>query len=364
MPAPRVLVLFNEPVLPSGHRDAESEHEILFVTEVIGKILAAAGFEVARLGVSYSATALLSELEGRRPDAVFNLFEGLANEGHTEACIASLLEWQGIPFTGSPAEALHLARNKPLTKYLLQGAGLPTPEFQVVDQLPLQRRPRRWPVIVKPGLQDASVGIDQDSVVRRWDRLAERVEYVLFNYGPPVLVERYLPGREFNVSVIDTDAGLRVLPLAEILFDRQDPSTWPIVSYDAKWRPDSCDFKATPPHFPRDLDPRLAEELRELAVRAYRLVGCRDYARVDFRVSPSGKPYIIEVNPNPCISPTAGLARAVEASGETHAQFIVRLTHAALARGKDGKGCIHEVGTATDRIQAVTTSTNSQGSIA
>jgi len=342
MPAQRILVLFNEPVLPSGHQDAESEHEILFVTDVIAKILVEAGFDVGRLGISHSAGPLLHELENGRPDAVFNLFEGLPDQGHTEAAVASLLEWQGIPFTGSPAEALHLARNKPLAKYLLQGAGLPTPEFQVVEHLPLDSQPRRWPVIVKPGLQDASVGIDQGSVVECLEKLAERVEYLLRNYGPPVLVERYIPGREFNVSVIDSDAGPRALPLCEIQFDRGDPSTWPIVTYDAKWRPESFDFLATPPHFVKDLDPRLADDLRELATRAYRLIGCRDYARVDCRVTDAGKPYVIEVNPNPCLNPTAGLSSAVGASGASHAQFIVGLTRAALARGQAG-----------DRIAAV-----------
>jgi D-alanine-D-alanine ligase len=192
-------------------------------------------------------------------------------------------------------------------------------------------------VIVKPALQDASVGIDQNSVVRRFDRLTERVGYLLDRYGPPVLVERFIPGREFNVSVLETPAGLRVLPLCEIVFDRDDPSCWPIVTYDAKWHPESRDFKATPPHFPSDLDPRLVAELPELARRAFQLVGCRDYARVDFRVSPAGRPYIIEVNPNPCISPLAGLAAALEADGQTHGQFLIGVTRAALARGQRTK---------------------------
>jgi D-alanine-D-alanine ligase len=330
----RILVLFNEPVLPPGHQDAESEQEIVFVSKIVGEILMDAGFEVAHLGIAHDPALLLTELQARPVDAVFNLFEGLPLEGHTEACMASLLEWQEVVFTGSPAQALHLARNKVLTKYLLQGAGMPTPEFQVVDRLPLNSQPQRWPVIVKPVLQDASAGIEQDSVVTNPAELTNRVAYVLQHYGPPVLVEGYIPGREFNISVVDTEAGPRVLPLAEIRFDRQEPSLWPIVTYAAKWRPESHEFKTTPPCFPANLDAQLADRLRDLAVRAYRLLGCRDYARVDLRVSPAGQPYLLEVNPNPCISPDGGLAAAVAAAGQTHAEFIVQTARAALARSR------------------------------
>ena len=334
MSTQRILVLFNEPVLPPDHPDAESEHEVVFVSEVIHHILSDAGFDAARLGVGHDAAKLLGELRARRPDGVFNLYEGLASDGSTEACIASLLELEGIPFTGSPSAAMHLARNKILTKYLLQGAGLPTPEFQVLDRLPLEKPPTHWPVIVKPALQDASVGIDQESVVSRPDQLAERVGYLLQRYGPPVLVERYVPGREFNVSVIETAAGLRVLPLCEIKFAPADPSQWPIVTYAAKWHTGSREDLATPPYFPPDVDLALAGALEDLTRRAFRLVGCRDYARVDFRVGPTGQPSIIEVNPNPCINPQAGLAAALAASGQTHAQFVVALTRAALKRGE------------------------------
>jgi D-alanine-D-alanine ligase len=334
MPAQRIMVLFNEPTLSAGHPNAASEHEVVQVSQVIAKVLSEAGFEVSRLGVGTNPNTLLHGLKAQQPDAVFNLFEGWPDDGRSEAFAACLLEWQGVPFTGSPSQALCLARNKPLTKYLFQGARLPTPDFLVVERLPLEELPRRWPVIVKPGLQDASEGIDQGSVVQGSDQLVERVAYLLETYGPPVLVERFIPGREFNVSVIDSSTGLLVLPLCEIVFSAQGSAHRPIVSYDAKWRPDSSDFKATPPHFPKEMDPRLAKELADLARRAFRLVGCRDYARFDFRVSPKGKPYVIEVNPNPCISPDSGLTRAVEASGQTYAGFLVDVTRAALARGK------------------------------
>jgi D-alanine-D-alanine ligase len=125
---------------------------------------------------------------------------------------------------------------------------------------------------------------------------------------------------------------LRVLPVSEILFVETDPDFWPIVTYDAKWKPGTRDYEATPPAYPARVSPRLRDKLQSLAKQAFRLLGCRDYARVDFRVRGS-KPFILEVNPNPDFSPTAGLSGGLESAGIRHAQFTVDLVQRALARG-------------------------------
>src|SRR5262249_49017128 len=143
----RVLVLFNEPVLPTDHPDADSEHEIVYTVEEVEKSLRAAGLRVSRLGIGRDPALLLSGLRRERPDVVFNLFEGLADQGDTEAHVAGLLDWLGIPYTGSPYPTLCLARRKHLTKQLLQGAGLPTAGFFVVKDLPVPPCPMGWPVI-------------------------------------------------------------------------------------------------------------------------------------------------------------------------------------------------------------------------
>jgi D-alanine-D-alanine ligase len=331
MSAPRVVILFNEPVLPTNHRDAESEREVLDTVDVVSSTLTKAGFAVSRLSAHHNPAALLAGLQAERPDVVFNLFEGTGDDGNTEAYVAGLLEWLDLPFTGSPFQALALARNKHLTKPLLRGAALPTPEFFVVEELPVPNSRLAWPVIVKPATQDASIGLDQGSVVTDQRRLEERVSALLQTYGPPVLVEEFIPGRELNVALIEAPE-LRTLPVSEVLFMDHGPGYWPIVTYDAKWRPGSRDYEATPPRYPADVSPRLAERLSLLARRAFRLLGCRDYARVDFRVRPSGKPYILEVNPNPDFNPTAGLAGGLASAGITHAQFTVDLVRACLAR--------------------------------
>ena len=126
---PRILVLYNEPILPADHPDAESERDILLTVEVVAKTLAEAGMEVVRLGASHDPSVLVAGLQTNRPDVVFNLFEGTGDQADNEAYVAGILEWLGIPFTGCPHQTLSLARNKQLTKHLFQGAGLPTAPF-------------------------------------------------------------------------------------------------------------------------------------------------------------------------------------------------------------------------------------------
>jgi D-alanine-D-alanine ligase len=331
MPSPRILILYNEPVLSTQHPDAESEHEVIETAVFVEAALRAAGFLVARLGLNHDPERLFAALRADKPDAVFNLFEGTADDGRTEAYVAGLLEWLDMPFTGCPAQTLTLAKCKHLTKALLHGSGLPTPAFVVVEMLPVPPCTLDWPVIVKPANQDASVGLDQGSVVTDEGALAARVAKLLSNYGPPILVEEFIPGRELNVALVESPA-LRALPISEVLFGSDQPGYWPIVTYDAKWKPGSRDYQATPPRYPATVAPDLAERLIKLATRAFRVLGCRDYARVDFRVRPTGEPYILEVNPNPGFHPTAGFAGGLTSAGITHAQFTVDLIRNALVR--------------------------------
>jgi D-alanine-D-alanine ligase len=336
MPPERILVLYNEPVLPTDHPDAVAEHEVLEVVESVYRILREAGYRAARLGLQHDPNVLLNQLRKHRPAAIFNLFEGTADHGHTEAYVAGLLQWLDVPFTGSPFHTLALCRAKHLTKHLLRGAGLPTPDFLVVDERPIPRCNLDWPVIVKPATQDASVGVNQGSVVTTQEQLDDRVHCLLDTYGPPVLVERYIRGREFNVAIVE-DPGLRALPPAEIAFAKKERpgQYWPIVTYDGKWKPGSIEDQLTPPRYPADVTPELRQRVVDIAIKAYRLLDCRDYARVDLRVRPSGRPFILEVNPNPDISTTAGFAGCLRSVHIRQADFVVQMVRNALARRKE-----------------------------
>lgn len=337
MATPRILVLYNEPILPLDHPDAASEREILDTIETISRILDDSGFRVARLGVGNDLQVLLDSLQKHRPDAVFNLFEGLANRPFTETVVAGILEWFEIPFTGSGLDTLNLARDKQRTKFMLHGAGLPTAPFFTVDRLPCPACPIAWPVIVKPAAQDASVGIEQGSVVTSQEQLEERVGWVLKRYGGPVLVEQFIRGREFLVSFLDGPADdegrptIQMLPAAEILFT--DPELWPIYSYEAKWATESREYAATPLKAPVTLPEEWTERIRVIGEKTYRLLNCQDYARLDLRMSPEGEPFILEVNPNPFISSIA-LINGLEAVGRAHSNFVADLARAALSRGR------------------------------
>jgi D-alanine-D-alanine ligase len=333
LPSRRVLVLYNEPVLPPNHPDFDSENEVLDTVEQVEGTLREAGYQTTRLGVGRDPEALFAGVRKCRPDVVFNLFEGTGDQGYTESYLAGILDWLGLPFTGSPAHTLCLARHKHLTKQLLAGAGLPTPKFFVVEELPIPACPIDWPVIVKPALQDASVGLDQGSVVTDLDSLEKRVAYLLRQYGPPVLVEEFIRGREFNVALVECP-GLLVLPVSEILFKEPVPGYWPIVTYDAKWKPGTVDYEATPPVAVAKVPRKLNERLQSLAHQAFRLLGCRDYGRIDFRVTARGKPYILEVNPNPDFNPSAGFTGSLLAAGHSHHRFTLEMVANALERGK------------------------------
>ena len=332
---PRALIVYNEPTLSADHPDAESEHDILFTVDTLVQILQQQQIPVSRLGLTTDPTILIDGLQRIQPNAIINLYEGIADWGQSEAYMAGCMELLNVPFSGSSAQPLMLCRSKTLTKQLLAGAGLSTARFLALEHGPIPQCPIPWPVIVKPAAEDASVGIDQNSVVTSQEQLEARVTYLRERYGASVLIEQFITGREFNVAVIEQDGVLRTLPFSEIFFKppMHKPGLWPIVSFDAKWHPESEDFVATPVKNPADVEPALAEEVSRLAQQAFRLLGCRDYARIDFRVDEAGTPYILEVNPNPCISPLAGLAEGLASARIPYPEFVLNLFRAALKRG-------------------------------
>ncbi|VTR94567.1 d-alanine--d-alanine ligase : D-alanine--D-alanine ligase OS=Singulisphaera acidiphila (strain ATCC BAA-1392 / DSM 18658 / VKM B-2454 / MOB10) GN=Sinac_6202 PE=4 SV=1: Dala_Dala_lig_C [Gemmata massiliana] len=340
MTAPSVLILYNEPVLPADHPDAGSEHDILDTVNDTFKVLKAAGFETTKLGINYDPQPLLDVLKKARPDAVFNLFEGIATQTSTEVSVAALLEWLNVPFTGCPSPALALGRDKIRTKHILAATGIPTPDYAIIDALPVPLWVHAWPAIVKPAYQDASVGINQESVVTSQEQLEARVVHVLATYGPPVLVERYVSGREFHVNMIEDpgaapNAPPLVLPLAEIAFKNDRPGKWAVYTFIAKWDEHSDEYQSAPLRAPVTIPADDFARLAVIAQRSFRALQCRDYARIDVRMDTDGNFYVLEVNPNPYLNSLA-LVNGLLAIGRTHEELLVKLTTAALLRnGKE-----------------------------
>lgn len=337
MRPPALLLLYNEPVLPIDHPDANSEHDILETAEDAYQVLVQAGFAVQKLGIHYNPQPLLDVIRQQKPDAVFNLFEGLATQTGTEVGAAALLEWLNIPFTGCPSACLTFGRDKVRTKHLLAAAGIPTPEYMVIDGLPVPSWKGGWPAIVKPAFQDASVGIDQESVVTSQKQLAERAAYVLERYGAPVLVEQFIFGREFHVNIIEerTSANrrtLRVLPITEVAFLDADKTLWPVYTFKAKWHEHSEEFAKADIRTAITLPPELHSALEPIAQKAYHTLQCRDYARLDVRLDARGQFYVLEVNPNPYLN-SITLVDGLKAIGRSYEWWVVEMALAALDRG-------------------------------
>ncbi|HEX4131293.1 MAG TPA: hypothetical protein VHZ24_14730 [Pirellulales bacterium] len=331
-----VAILFNEPELPADHPDYAQEAGVLESVEAVERALSAAGHCARRLPVRPDVPRLFDDLRrAARPDAVFNLFEGFHGRGTGEGQVTGLLDLFGWPYTGSPAECLALVRDKPRAKWLLAGAGLSTPAARLLDERGLpdeeyRRLLETGPWIVKPAHEDASLGIDRDSVVETPDAFARQVERVAQKFGA-VLAEQFIAGREFNVGIVALPEP-RALPLAEIEFAAGVAGGWNIVTYEGKWFAESAECVGTPVRCPAQVEPELARRIEAVALAAFQATGCRDYARVDLRVNSAGEPFILEVNGNPDIGPTAGLARALAVAEIDYDRFLVQLAEQATAR--------------------------------
>lgn len=272
----------------------------------------------------------IDELNRLRPEVVFNLCEGLYGESRKEMHVAALYELLAIPFTGSGALCLGLTQDKARTKDLLQSHRLPTPRSVLVR--PGMQYPKTqgliYPLIVKPRFEDASLGITEESIVEDEKRLLRRIRYVHDTYHQGALIEEFIEGREFNAAVLG-NAPAKALPVSEIVF--RPGLARSIVSYAGKWHEDSEEYARTEPVCPAPLGHRDQMLVQDVALRACKLLECRDYARVDIRFR-DGVPYVLEINANPDISPDAGLARSAGVAGIGYPKLIERILDMAIER--------------------------------
>lgn len=329
----RVLIAYNVPKREQRGRDIDylSEAGVLDEVHAVRDALFEQGYEVTITGIQRSVPVFMDRVMRVRPQAIFNLVEGWQGESQYEMHFPSIYELLGIPYTGAPPWTLATALNKWHTKCLLRQAKLPAPGGMLCSEVP-GRCNLRYPVIVKPAQEDASLGVDFDAVVDNLADLRRRVAWVVQTYHQPALVEEYIDGRELNVAVLG-DQFPAALPISEITFDRLPEHLPKICTYNAKWMSGSPDDRWTGAQCPALLDDETTRRVQSIATSAFRVLGCRDYARVDMRLSKDHQPYILEVNPNPDISPEAGLARSARASGRTYTQLIGEVIGLALQRG-------------------------------
>jgi D-alanine-D-alanine ligase len=333
-----IAIVYNEPVFSHYHRQDE-EAAILGVLDAVE----AAHGALLELGYDVNQVPLLPPLEQAKKqineleaDLVFNFFEGFPGYPETEAEIPDILSELRIPFTGCPGAALRLALDKAQTKIILKADGIVTPDFQVLNRESLSLFRLTYPCIVKPVAEDASHGLSERSVVNNFSALKEQVERISLAYGGRALVEEFVGGREFNVTVVG-NTNCVILPISEI--DYSLPNGIPeILTFAAKWQPESPYFKGTKVICPAVIGRGDQEIIEDTVLKTYRLLGCRGYARVDMRQDRLGRYNIIDVNPNPDISPGAGAVRQAAAAGMTYTRFIENIVQLATEKaGNENK---------------------------
>lgn len=296
-----------------------SEDSVARVAEEVCETLCQAGIEATLVPLQRSMLTFLRKLRELNVEVVVNLCEGFFGNPQWEANVAAVMEVLQIPFTGNGSRTLALCQDKHQAKAILNSFNLPVAPSQLITSAE-EMVDLKFPVIVKPNSEDASVGVHPESVVRDQEALAAMVEKIVRTYNQPAIVEEFIDGREFNIAILE-DGEPRALPVSEIDFSNM-PEGYPrICSYEAKWLQDHILYKATPPICPARINDELSLRLQEMAVNAFKVMGCRDYARVDFRMNEQGEIFILEVNPNPDISLDAGYARALKAAGIDYPEF-------------------------------------------
>ncbi|MBI3037441.1 ATP-grasp domain-containing protein [bacterium] len=292
------------------------------------------GHDCFVINVGSSPGNVIEEIRRYLPDVVFNLCETVGQNSSLEPAIPFLLRWMNIPFTGNSPEALSVSLNKVFTKRLLRDFDIKTPNFlSLTDDKDLASW-ESWPAILKPSFEDASIGIDNGSVVKNAAAAVKRFSLLKKKFGLPVLIEEYIDGREINVAVLETERDLHV-GINEIDFSSVKPGKPRIITYNAKWVKNTKDFRSTPIKAPANLEPSLDWKIRLLARQIFNSFCLSGYARIDFRVDKLGVPWVLEINPNPDISETdGGFSNSLPEMGFDYASAIESIVFLAIKKNE------------------------------
>jgi D-alanine-D-alanine ligase len=324
----RIVILHTDVAQDAG----EDELDTLRQAETIAQAMVSLGYEPVMLPFVMDLNVMIAKLRSLQPYVVFNLVETLAGRGSMIYFATALLDFLRFPYTGCRTDAMFLTSNKPLTKKMLHAEGIATPPWLTADGLAVGHAATDT-YILKASWEDASVGLDDASILRTDDRemLLDALQKRKQKLGMDCFAETYIDGREFNIALLASDQGIRILPAAEMLFQDYPPDKLKLLDYRAKWVEDSFEYDNTR----RTLDipsqdADLVNRLRDIALNCWYLFGLRGYARVDFRIDQNGQPWVLEINANPCLSLEAGFAAALEQASIKYSEAIDDIIHDAL----------------------------------
>lgn len=323
--------------------DAPDARDVMDQADAVAQVLDRLGHSTCRIACSLNLAAVARELSRRQVDLVFNLVESIDGHGRLIHLLPFCLDAMAMPYTGARAEAMMLTSGKVLAKAWMAAADIPTPAW--IGPWPGSDSSvhgtagdgKAW--IIKSVWEHASIGLDRHSIVTDTGprALLALLQSRAPRLGGACFAERFIEGREFNLSMLAGPRGPEILPAAEIRFEGYTQTMPRIVDYQAKWDPGAFEYHHTPRCFDFDAsDADLLAHLREAARRCWRRFGLNGYARVDFRVDPAGRPWVLEINANPCLTPDAGFAAALDRAGITYSDAIDRIIADGLAPANTG----------------------------
>jgi D-alanine-D-alanine ligase len=305
------------------------EQDTLIAAAAVADALAARGHRVSSAVFTKHPAELEQRVRAASPDMVFNLVEGIEGLGALAHQAPRMLSDMGVLFTGVGADPMELTGDKPRTKALLREAGLATPDWSAGPQWRGLDDRRKW--IVKSAIEDASLGLDDGCVVMGMENIRRRAAQSAAAHGGEWFAEEFVDGREFNIALLGNAREFKIFPMAEMRFDAWPDGKPRIVGYDAKWEEDSAGWTHTVRAFGVERDePVLAAKIADACARVWRVFDLTGFVRVDFRVTETGEPLILEINANPCISPDAGFAAAAAEAGMPYDVLVEEIVRVAL----------------------------------
>ena len=338
----KILICYNEPLSLFANYSGKENNQVkdtgdLSETDfkdnlkLIVDSLSNFNYEVDTLAINRDMQITIKNITSYNPNVIFNFVEAVEGISDFESYMTGIYELLGYHYTGSGTLSLANCQDKVRTKQILKSAGIATPNyflFDIEENITKRNFSLKFPVILKLSKEDASIGISEESVVYDFNQVRKRCKFLFNNYGQNVIAEEFINGREINVSIL----GDKVLPPSEIIFDGLPKKLANIITYEAKWFSDSIYYKHSIPRCPAKLNNKQLKLIEEAALNSFQVLGCRDYARVDIRLTKNDVPYVIEVNPNPDITINSGFFRSSKEAGYTYDELLNTIIKFALKR--------------------------------